>query len=293
MMDTRTDHHDASARLFTDVPRDGDESSSGLGGGSGFEDDPTGDPDDEGGLEPWLVLADDEEQGAGVDDPDAATSLACFEGDTGRLDYQQRRALHSLLKHRYISQERHPDQWATLLLHEERIRSRLNDLFLDLHIDRGYQVAFKRQAVSETGAALPTLLHEVAHSKEETILLVSLRTRFFRQRRDGDTIVYVERSALLDQVAEMRPDHATDRSFDGRKADRAVEGLRKAGVLLKTPDPDRFRISPVIEVLMPMPKLQALLAWLVAQNGANIPPDDGTDDEHGLVPGSEPGGETR
>lgn len=287
MTDTRTDH-DAQARPFRDDPREGDDPSSGLGRGSGLEDDPTGDPDDDGGLDPWVPLTDDEEQGAGVDDPDAATSLACFEGDTGRLDYQQRRALHSLLKHRYISQERHPDQWATLLLHEERIRSRLNDLFLDLHIDRGYQVAFKRQAVAETGAALPTLLHEVTHSKEETILLVSLRARFFRQRRDGDTIVYVERTVLLDEVAEMRPDHATDRSFDRRKADRAVDGLRKAGVLLKTPDPDRFRISPVIEVLMPMPKLRALLAWLAAQNGTSAAPE-----EHGAVPGYEPGGETR
>jgi Domain of unknown function (DUF4194) len=233
-------------------------------------------PEDDDGVDSWF-LTDSEEQ-----DQDDATSLACFEGDTGRMDYQQRRALHALLKNRYISQERHPDQWATLLLHQDRIRSRLNDLFLDLYIDRVHQVAFKRQAVSETGAALPTLLHEVAHSKEETILLVSLRTRFFRQRRDGDSIVYVERSTLLEDVAEMRPEHATDRSSDQRKTDRAVEGLRKAGVLLKTPDPDRFRISPVIEVLMPMPKLHALLAWLREQNGTTARPDGTRDNEPGV-----------
>ena len=204
------------------------------------------------------------------EDDDEGTSLACFEGDTGRLDYAQRRVLHALMKNRYIAADRHPDQWVALLANEDLIKSRLNDLFLDLHIDRTYQVAFKRQAVAETGAPLPTLLHEVAHNKEETIMLVALRGRFFRQRQDGDNVVYVEKSALLDEVAGMRPEHATDRAFNQKKTERAVEGLRKAGVLLKTPDPDRFRISPVIEVLLPLPKLRELMTWLMTQNGGDV-----------------------
>lgn len=210
------------------------------------------------------------------DDEDASASVSCFEGDTGKLDYEQRRVLHALMKHRYISADRHSDQWATLLVNEELIRSRLNDLFLDLHIDRNYQVAFKRQAASETGAPLPTLLHDVAHTKEETIMLVALRSRFFQQRQDGDSVVYVEKAALIDEVSGMRPDHATDRSLDHKKSERAIDGLRRAGVLLKTPDPDRFRISPVIEVLLPIQKLRDLMTWLMTQNGTE--PDPAADD---------------
>jgi len=37
-------------------------------------------------------------------------------------------------------------------------------------------------------------------------------------------------------------------------------------VLLKTSDPDRFRVSPVIEVLLPVERLAELLEWLVAEN---------------------------
>jgi hypothetical protein len=99
-------------------------------------------------------------------------------------------------------------------------------------------------------------------------MLVALRSRFFRQRQDGDNIVYVDRTALLDEVAGMRPEHATNRAFDQKRTERAVDGLRKAGVLLRTADPDRFRISPVIEVLLPIQKLRDLMTWLMTQNGA-------------------------
>lgn len=260
-----------------------------------WTDDTTGVPDDPDAIDELLDDLDDSDDsdddldrgpvqgdlGDPFEDDDQPMSLSCFEGDNGRLDYEQRRALHALLKNRYISADRHPDQWATLLLNEDLIQSRLNDLFLDLHIDRTYQVAFKRQATSETGAPLPTLLHEVAHNKEETIMLVALRSRFFQQRQDGDSVVYVEKATLLDEVSGMRPDHATDLSFDQKKAERAVEGLRKAGVLLKTPDPDRFRISPVIEVLLPIQKLRDLMTWLMSQNGTTTDLETDADGDEG------------
>lgn len=247
--------------------------------------DPTGIPEDPNEVDLMLDelddtrredLESDDDEPDPFDDDESSVSLACFEGDAGRLDYEQRRVLHALMKHRYISADRHSDQWLTLLANEELIKSRLNDLFLDLHIDRTYQVAFKRQAVSETGASLPTLLHDVAHTKEETIMLVALRSRFFQQRQDGDNVVHIDKAVLLEEVSSMRPDHATNRSLDQKKSERAIDGLRRAGVLLKTPDPDRYRISPVIEVLMPVPKLHELMAWLMTQNGTE--PDPTTED---------------
>jgi hypothetical protein len=257
------------------------------------------DPDDDNGVSETdgFASSDDFDDPLGLNDDDdaveGATSLSYFEGDTGRLDYEQRRVLHAVLKHRYISADRHPDQWANLLLNEELIRSRLNELFLDLHVDVNYRVAFKRQAVAETGASLPTLLHEVAHTKEETIMLVALRHRFFQQRQDGDTVVFVDRAGLLDEVAGMRPEHATDRAFDQKKSERAVEGLRKAGVLLKTRDPDRFRISPVIEVLLPIQKLRELMTWLMTQNGTTEHPDGPDSDGSDVGPAVEHPGASR
>jgi hypothetical protein len=197
-------------------------------------------------------------------------SFSLFEGDEGGLTPAQRRTLVLLLKHRYVSAALYPSEWRTLLASEQLLKGRLNDLFLDLHVDRHYEVAFKRQAVSEGGERFPTLLHDVSYSREETILLVLLRQRFRSERANGHDIVIVDRDNLLDNVAHFRPEYATDRSGDARRASAAVDGLVKSRVLAKTSDPDRFRISPVIEVLLPVERLRELLDWLVAQNGADL-----------------------
>ena len=206
-------------------------------------------------------LADDD---TGIDSDPASLSL--FEGDEGGLSVEQRRTLVLLLKHRYISSALQPAEWQTLLKSQSLLKSRLNDVFLDLHVDLHYEIAFKRQAVAEGGERFPTLLHDVAYSREETILLVLLRQRFRSERANGLEIVLVDRDNLVDNVAHFRPEHATDLSGDARKATAAVDSLAKARVLLKTSDPDRFRISAVIEVLLPVERLRELLEWLRAEN---------------------------
>ena len=212
------------------------------------------------------------------DEPDQ-TSLAMFEGDTGTLFPEQKRCLHALLKQCYISAERHPEHWAVLLANQEVIKSRLNDLFLELHVDRDFQVAFKRQASSETGESLPSLLRDISHTKEETIVMVFLRQRFFAQRQDGEEVVFVDRQTLLDDVSDQRPERATHRAMDQKRASNAIEALASAVVLLKSADPDRFRISPIIEVLLPIERLRALWTWLAAQNGVRAPVPAGSDDD--------------
>jgi hypothetical protein len=205
------------------------------------------------------------------DDTSAAESFSLFEGDEGGLTVEQRRTLVLLLKHRYISAALQPAEWRTLLTSQSLLKSRLNDLFLDLHVDLHYEVAFKRQALGEGGERFPTLLHDVAYTREETILLVLLRQRFRSERANGVDIVIVDRDNLVDNVAHFRPEHATDRFGDARRATAAVDSLAKARVLLKTSDPDRFRISAVIEVLLPIERLTELWEWLVDQNAADLP----------------------
>jgi len=196
-------------------------------------------------------------------------SFSLFEGDEGGLTLAQRRTLVLLMKHRYISAAQQPVEWQTLLESTRVLKARLNDVFLDLQVDLHYEVAFKRQAVAEGGDRFPTLLYDAAYTREETILLVLLRQRFRSERANGHEIVLVDRDNLLDNVGHFRPEHATDRSGDLRRAGAAIESLVKARVLLKTSDPDRFRISPVIEVLLPVERLAELLEWLVAANASD------------------------
>ncbi len=209
-----------------------------------------------------------------VEDADVeGSSLSLFEGDEGALTYEQRCTLVFLIKHRYISAEQHPAEWRTLIDAQVQLRSRLNDLFLYLHIDLHAQIAFKRQAVPEGDSRFPTLLHDIAHTREETILLIFLRQRFRSERADGADAVLIDREELLEAVTRFRPPDANDRSGDTRKVENAILSLQRSGILLRTADEQRLRVAPVIEVLLPLPRLHELLDTLLTLNGT-APADD-------------------
>lgn len=108
---------------------------------------------------------------------------------------------------------------------------------------------------------------------------MALRQRFFAQRQEGDDVVYVDRATLLDEVADRRPEDATNRAMDQKRADLAIDNLSSAGVLMRTPDPDRFRISGIIEILLPIEKLRALWTWLMDANATDPDQSSETEDD--------------
>ncbi|UUW88874.1 DUF4194 domain-containing protein [Nocardioides sp. WV_118_6] len=194
-------------------------------------------------------------------------SVSLFEGDEGGLEYAQRHALVTLLKQRFISARTHPRDWQVLVEHERVIRSRLNDLFLDLQVDPAREVAWKRQAFSETGGRFPTLLHDTAWSREETLVLVHLRDRLRAGLAGGDARVYIDREDIVDYVASFRPTHATDEAGDEKRARNAVVSIVKAGLLIGSAAEDRYEISEAVEPLLPLELLHELLDALQKANG--------------------------
>jgi hypothetical protein len=207
-------------------------------------------------------------------------SVSLFEGDEGGLEYAQRHALVTLLKQRFISARTHRRDWQVLIEHERLLRSRLNDLFLDLAIDREREVAWKRQAVSETASRFPTLLYDGAWSREETLVLVHLRDRLRAGQAAGDARVYVDREDIVDYVASFRPAHATDEAGDEKRARSAVVSIVKAGLLIGAAADDRYEISEAVEPLLPLELLQELLDSLQRANGSDAPTEH--DDTAGL-----------
>jgi hypothetical protein len=219
--------------------------------------------------------ASDEIAALDPDDPEreATTSVSLFEGDEGGLEYAERRALVALLKQRFISARTHPHDWRALTENERVIRSRLNDLFLELQIDPVREVAWKRQAVSETGRKFPTLLYDAAWSREETVVLVHLRDRFRAATAAGEERVFVDREDVVEYVAGFRPTHATDVSGDEKRARNAVSSVNKAGLLIGSPTGHRFEISEAIESLLPLERLKELLVSLQQTNEPDAEPE--------------------
>jgi len=221
-------------------------------------------------------------------------SVSLFEGDEGGLEYAQRLALVTLLKQRFISARTHPRDWRVLVEHERVLRSRLNDLFLELAVDRRREVAWKRQATPETGSRFPTLLYDAAWSREETLVLVHLRDRLRAGLASGDVRVFIDREDIVEYVASFRPAHATDEAGDEKRARNAVLSIVKAGLLIGTAAEDRYEISEAVEPLLPLELLQELLEALQRANGADVPgwdeePSDlfGAESEAAAEPGEE------
>ncbi|MEI5675677.1 MULTISPECIES: DUF4194 domain-containing protein [unclassified Nocardioides] len=202
------------------------------------------------------------------------SSVSLFEGDEGGLEYAQRRALVALLKQRFISARTHRRDWPVLVDHERVLRSRLNDLFLDLVVDRSREVAWKRQATSETGSRFPTLLYDAAWSREETLVLVHLRDRLRAGLAGGDARVFVDREDIVEYVASFRPAHATDEAGDEKRARNAVVSVVKSGLLIGAASDDRYEISEAVEPLLPLELMQELLEALQRANRAEQPPPE-------------------
>jgi hypothetical protein len=224
------------------------------------------------------------------DDPEreATSTVALFEGDEGGLGLAQRRVLVYLLKQRYISAQRHPNEWKALVANPHPIRARLNDLFMELHLDTDREVAYKRQVVPEGGGRpFPTLLYDAPWGREDTILLVYLRARYRSEQAAGADRVFVDREDMLEHVKQYRPPHATDRSGDASKAAKAIEAVYKAGLLLGPSASDRFEVAGAIEVLLPLEKLTELLNWLRAENLSVDPEGGQSQDTPTAAPGSE------
>jgi hypothetical protein len=198
-----------------------------------------------------------------------------FEGDEGSLRVSQRNAVIALLKKEFISSRTDAAEWKAVLESPAAIRRVLHELFLDLVLDRERGVAYKRQVKSPAGGTgYSTLLYDRRWSREETIVLVLLRTRHRAERLGGSERAYIDRQDILDQVAEYRPASATDISGAAGRAEKAVESICRTGLLVGPKTGERFEISEAIEVLMPMPRLKELLAWLHAQQ--DRPADEGS-----------------
>ena len=158
------------------------------------------------------------------------STFALFEGDEGRLDEPQRRALVALLRHPYVSARTHTDEWRAVLDAEHQLRSRLNDLFLELHVDRDREVAFKRQARSEsTRRGFPTLLRDLPYTREETIVLVYLRMRLRADARPGPDQVVVDRFRNGDPSNDAPVAHdslAREANYQGGDLQGVLDALR-------------------------------------------------------------------
>jgi hypothetical protein len=183
-----------------------------------------------------------------------------FAGDAGTLDADVRRVLVQLLRREFLLAEKNPAQWRTLLENQQIIESRMHDLFVRLTIDHDRGVAYKQQ-VRSVELDVPILLKDDPHSQAETLVLVHLRTVFQRERGTGETSARVDIEELEQTVLtyfDPNDHNLARRQHDVRSA---VQRLATDGLLTEE-SAGRYRITPMVEVVLSTQRLTELQQWL-------------------------------
>ncbi|WP_425956617.1 DUF4194 domain-containing protein [Xylanimonas sp. McL0601] len=183
-----------------------------------------------------------------------------FSGDTGTLDPAARVVLVDLLRRRFLSAERTPERWQALLEHQTIIESRLHDVFVTLVVDRDRGIAYKRQV--RTGEVdIPILLRDEPYTRVETVLLVQLRTLHQAESRAGEVAARVDAEELEQWVLSYMDPAETNVAARQREVRGAIARLVTEGFLVEE-TLGRYRITALVEVVLPVDRLAELADWL-------------------------------
>ena len=192
------------------------------------------------------------------DDPDEL-----FPGDRGTLDSEVRRVLVHVLQRRFLSAEGNRAEWELLLAHQQIIESRMHDLYLRLVVDLNRGLAYKQQVRSDE-FEVPVLLKDQPYTRIETLVLVHLRTVFQRESAAGDATPRLD----IEDVEQTVLSYLTDADGSPARQQKAIRAaldrLDREGVIDEETS-GRYRISPLIEVVLSAAKLAELRTWLRTQ----------------------------
>lgn len=203
--------------------------------------------------------------------PMEADPTDLFPGDTGTLDVEARRVLVQLLRRRYLRADTNPAQWKALLAHQQVIESRLHDMFVRLVVDHDRGLAYKQQVRSRE-IEVPVLLRDEPYTRIETVLLVHLRSLFHRESGAGEVSARVDAEDLEHTALSFLDPDETNVAARQREIRKAVARLATEGFLEEESE-GRYRITPLVEVVLSVERLTELLAWL-RTGGDGLAADD-------------------
>lgn len=198
-----------------------------------------------------------------------------FAGDRGVLDPEVRRVLVRLLQRRVVFADRHAADWAVLMENQQVIESRLHDLFIRLVVDPDRGVAYKQQVRAEELDA-PVLLRDESYNRSETLVLVYLRTVYQRESTAGEASVRIDVEEIEQTVLSYFTDTEGNTAARQKKIRSALGRLRLEGIIDEESE-GRYRITPLVEIVLSADRLRELQTWLRDQ----VPPAEGRESGSG------------
>lgn len=174
-------------------------------------------------------------------------------GDHGTVPAPARRALARLVRGPYLDAEPDPDTWRALLTHEDIVRERLADQYLDLVIDAEAQVAFVRDVPVRDA---PQVVRKVTLTFLDTALLLHLRALLLDSAGGR---VAISRDEAADRLAAYRRRGGGSPMDFTRQLDATWARLVDSG-MLEPLGGDRCLVSPVLRTVLGADEVAALSA---------------------------------
>lgn len=179
-----------------------------------------------------------------------------WDGDTGTLSADARRAFVQLVKGPYLSRQRHGQLWSVLTAAPETFRSRLADLFLELVVDDDHELAFARTVrVEELDVAQLTRTKPMTFM--DTAMLLHLRRLVTGAQ--GERVLVGEED-VLEHMEVYRDPADTDRAGFTKRVSASWTKLTQYGVLQRAGEPGRREISPVLRLIFGPEEVRAVQA---------------------------------
>jgi len=191
-------------------------------------------------------------------------------GDAGALHDDARRALIQLVRGPYLTRERYPNLWVALESDEKAIRAGLDNLFLDLVLDRDQGLAFVRNLRDDDA---PKVIRSMPLTLIDTALVLFLRTRLLQ----ADGRAFIGRDEIDEQLQVYGPVSGTDPVTMNKRVNASVDKMKKNSILQATSEDGRFEISPVLRMVFDADETAAVAAELralVASGGVVVDEDD-------------------
>ena len=201
-----------------------------------------------------LTVSPDYTQGAGevpiAPLPLSEAPAVLFVGDQGTLPADARRVLVHLLLGPALDARRQTHMWPILLRYEAAVRSHLNDLFLELVVDREQEVAFTRQVVSDE-LDVPVLLRRESLTFIDSVLLLFLRRQLTQSETQGERAVLALHE-MTDHPSVFEPTGNSDHAKFSRQVERAIEKAKRLNLVHKIRGgEERYEVSPTLKLLFP------------------------------------------
>lgn len=180
-----------------------------------------------------------------------------YPGDTGRLPLDARRVFVQLLAGPSVDRKRHSNLWLALLQHQDVIRSRLSELFLELVLDADLEVAFTRRA--DTGDLdAPILLRRAPLTFIQSVLMLYLRQLITEAAARGERAV-VSGEEMLEQMRLYEHSDNSDPAGFEKRVRTAIDKVKDNSIIspIRGSD-DRYEISPTLKLLFSAEEISAL-----------------------------------